>query len=70
MLKAGIKIPWIYSGITIGMVVIAGIVFYFLASGYIQELYFEYLVEKARVLAVEKYEKDELSPQNTVVCWS
>ena len=62
MLKAGIKIPWIYSGITIGMVVIAGIVFYFLASGYIQELYFEYLVEKARVLAVEKYEKDELSP--------
>lgn len=62
MLKAGRKIPWIYSGITIGMVLIAGAVFYFLASGYIQELYFEYLAEKARVLAVEKYEKDELSP--------
>lgn len=62
MIKASRKIPWIYSGITICLVVIAGIAFYFLSSHYIENLYYNYLEEKAHLVAIEKFEKDELDP--------
>jgi len=69
MFKASRRLPWIYSGITIGMVVIAGIVFYFMSSQYIESLYYDYLMEKAHIIAMEKFKKDELDPvkyQNVV----
>lgn len=56
----GGKISLIYSVITIAFVVMAGIVFYFMSSRYVENLYFKYLDEKAHAVAVEKFEKDEL----------
>lgn len=54
------KISWLYSVITITLVVMAGGVFYFLSSRYVENLYFKYLSEKAHAVAVERFEKDEL----------
>ncbi len=59
-MKESRKISWIYSAITIGFVIIAGVVFYFLSSAYIENLYFKYLSEKAHAVATERFEKDEL----------
>ena len=61
-MKAGHKISIIYSGITIGLVLIAGLVFYFFSSNYIRNLYFHYMQEKAHAVAEEKFSKDELDP--------
>ena len=61
-MKESRKISFIYSGITIGLVAIAGIVFYLFASHYTENLYYKYLNEKARVVAQEKFEKDEMEP--------
>lgn len=69
-MKAGRKISLIYSGITIGLIIIAGVVFYFFASNYVHSLYFHYLEEKAHAVAEEKFSKDELDPvkyQNVVL---
>ncbi len=49
-----------YSGITIGLVVIVGIVFYTLFANNTEQLYYQYLEEKARVVATERFEKDEM----------
>lgn len=59
-MKDSRKISWIYSAITIGFVIIAGVVFYFLSSAYIENLYFKYLSEKAHAVATERFEEDEL----------
>lgn len=61
-MKAGHKISLIYSGITIGLLLIAGMVFYFFCSNYIRNLYFHYMQEKAHAVAEEKFSKDELDP--------
>lgn len=61
-MKTGRKISLIYSGITIGLIIIAGVVFYFFASNYVHSLYFHYLEEKAHAVAEEKFSKDELDP--------
>ena len=61
-MKPGHKISLIYSGITIGLVLVAGMVFYFFASNYIRNLYFHYMEEKAHAVAEEKFSKDELDP--------
>ena len=61
-MKTGHKISLIYSGITIGLIVIAGLTFYFFASNYIRNLYFHYMQEKAHAVAEEKFSKDELDP--------
>ncbi|MDD5861029.1 MAG: HAMP domain-containing sensor histidine kinase [Prevotella sp.] len=69
-MKTGRKISLIYSGITIGLIIIAGVVFYFFASNYVHNLYFHYLEEKAHAVAEEKFSKDELDPvkyQNVVL---
>lgn len=69
-MKTGRKISLIYSGITIGLIIIAGVVFYFFASNYVHSLYFHYLEEKAHAVAEEKFSKDELDPvkyQNVVL---
>lgn len=61
-MKIGNKISLIYSGITIGLVVIAGLIIYVCASNYTQNIYYHYLEEKAHALAEEKFSKDELDP--------
>lgn len=61
-MKTGHKISLIYSGITIGLLLIAGLVFYFFSSNYIRNLYFHYMQEKAHAVAEEKFSKDELDP--------
>ena len=61
-MKTGHKLSLIYSGITIGLILIAGLVFYFFTSNYIRNLYFHYMQEKAHAVAEEKFSKDELDP--------
>lgn len=59
-MKESRKISYIYSAITITLVVMAGGVFYFLSSRFIENLYFKYLSEKAHAVAIERFEKDEM----------
>ncbi len=69
-MKTGNKISLIYTCITIGMVFIAGLVFYILSSHYTETLYYKYLGEKAQIVAMERFEKDELDSvryQNVIV---
>ena len=61
-MRTGHKISLIYSGITIGLLLVAGLVFYFFSSTYIRNLYFHYMEEKAHAVAEEKFSKDELDP--------
>lgn len=61
-MRTGHKISLIYSGITIGLLLVAGMVFYFFSSNYIRNLYFHYMEEKAHAVAEEKFSKDELDP--------
>lgn len=62
-MNTGHKISITYSAITIGLVLLAGLIFYIIFSKYTENLYFEYLQEKAHVVATERFEKDELSPE-------
>lgn len=61
-MRTGHKISLIYSGITIGLLLVAGLVFYFFSSNYIRNLYFHYMEEKAHAVAEEKFSKDESDP--------
>lgn len=61
-MKIGNKISLAYSGITIGLVVITALIFFFVASNYTQNIYFSYLEEKAHAVAEEKFSEDELDP--------
>ena len=62
-MKPGHKISLIYSGITIGLLLVAGLEFYFFSSNYIRNLYFHYMEEKAHAVAEEKFSKDEHDPE-------
>jgi len=59
-MKTSGKISFIYSLITISLILIAGVVFYFFSSGYTQNLYYRYLEEKAHAVAEEKFSVDEV----------
>ena len=59
-MNPGRKISFVYSSITIGLVLLAGGVFFILSSHYTEALYFRYLNEKAQIMAMERFEKDEL----------
>lgn len=61
-MKTEHKISLIYSGITIGLLLVAGLIFYLFSSDYIRHLYFHYMEEKAHAVAEEKFSKDELDP--------
>ncbi|MDD6099430.1 MAG: HAMP domain-containing sensor histidine kinase [bacterium] len=61
-MKTGRKISLLYSGITIGLVLITAWVFYFCASNYTENVYYQYLEEKAHAVAEEKFSQDELDP--------
>ena len=59
-MKTGKKISLIYSAITISIVLLVGVVFYFFATDFTDRLYYRYLEEKARLIGMERFEKDEL----------
>ena len=61
-MKPGRKISLTYSTITILLVLVSSAVFYFGTRHYISSLYYNYLEEKARVLAMERYGQDDLDP--------
>ena len=61
-MKIGNKISLLYSGITIGLVVITTLIFFLAASNYTNDIYYHYLEEKAHALAEEKFSEDELDP--------
>lgn len=60
LMKTSRKISIIYSFITIGLILIAGTVFYFFSSGYTENLYYKYLEEKAHAVAEEEFSMDEV----------
>lgn len=59
-MKTGKKISLIYSAITISIVMVVGVVFWLFASNLTDRLYYRYLEEKARLIGMERFEKDEL----------
>ena len=59
-MKPSRKISLIYTLITIGLVLIACGVFFILSSRYTETLYYRYLSEKTQIVAMERFEKDEL----------
>lgn len=61
-MKPGHKISLTYSTITILLVLVSSAVFYFGTRHYISSLYYNYLEEKARVLAMKRYGQDDLDP--------
>ncbi len=61
-MKIGNKISLLYSGITIGLVIITALIFFIIASNYTRNIYFNYLEEKAHAVAEEKFSEDELDP--------
>lgn len=61
-MKPGRKISLTYSAITISVVLVGCVVFLFGAKRYTTRLYYYYLEEKARVLAMEHYGEDDLDP--------
>lgn len=59
-MEASQKIPLIYSGITIGLVIVVGVVFNLFFQRYSHSLYYKYLQKKAQIIAIEKFNRDEL----------
>lgn len=60
-MKTGNKIALFYTAITIGIISMVTVVFYFVATDYISRLYYSYLTEKAYATAQKHWEKDELT---------
>lgn len=59
-MKTGNKIALFYTTVTIGIIAVVTVVFYFVATGYINRLYYSYLTEKAYATAEKHWEKDEV----------
>ena len=62
-MKTGDKIALFYTAITIGIISMVTVVFYFVATDYINRLYYSYLTEKAYATAQKHWEKDELNEE-------
>ena len=60
MIKASRKLSLIYSGISILMMTVVGVVVYIVTSGSIQDIYYDYLDDKAELLAIEHFEKNTI----------
>ena len=63
-MKTGNKIALFYTAITIGIISMVTVVFYFVATDYISRLYYSYLTEKAYATAQKHWEKDELDEED------
>ena len=55
MIKPSRKLSLIYSGISILMMTVVGVVVYIVTSGSIQDIYYDYLDDKAELLAIEHF---------------
>ena len=63
-MKTGNKIALFYTTITIGIIAMVTVVFYFVATNYISRLYYSYLTEKAYAVAEKHWEKDEVNEED------
>ncbi len=63
-MKTGNKIALFYTTITIGIIAMVTVVFYFVATNYISRLYYSYLTEKAYAIAEKHWEKDEVDEED------
>ena len=63
-MKTGNKIALFYTAITIGIISVVTVVFYFVATDFISRLYYSYLTEKAYATAQKHWEKDELDEED------
>mgnify|MGYP002754454334 FL=1 len=63
-MKTGNKIALFYTTITIGIIAMVTVVFYFVATSYISRLYYSYLTEKAYAIAEKHWEKDEVDEED------
>lgn len=63
-MKTGNKIALFYSAITIGIIVVVTLIFYFVSTSYISRLYYSYLTEKAYATAEKHWEKDEADDES------
>ena len=63
-MKTGTKIALFYSGITLGVIAVVIFLFYWVATGYMNNLYYSYLAEKAWATAQKHWEKDEVSDED------
>ena len=63
-MKTANKIALFYTAITIGIISVVTVVFYFVATDYISRLYYSYLTEKAYATAQKHWEKDELDEED------
>ncbi len=63
-MKTGNKIALFYTTITIGIIAMVTVVFYFVATNYISRLYYSYLTEKAYAIAEKHWEKDEVNEED------
>ena len=60
MINPSRKLSLIYSGISILMMTVVGVVVYIVTSGSIQDIYYDYLDDKAELLAIEHFEKNTI----------
>ena len=63
-MKTGNKIALFYSAITIGVIAVVTLVFYWVSTSYISRLYYSYLTEKAYATAQKHWEKDETDDES------
>lgn len=63
-MKTGNKIAFFYTAITVGVIVLVTAIFYFVATGYINRLYYSYLTDKAWATAEKHWEKDEADEES------
>ena len=60
-MKTGNKIALFYTAVTVGIVAVVAVIFYFFTARSVSRLYYSYLTEKAYVIAQKHWEKDELN---------
>lgn len=63
-MKTGNKIAFFYTAITVGVIAIVTVAFYFITTNYISRLYYSYLTEKAYATAEKHWEKDEVDEES------
>ena len=63
-MKTGNKIAIFYSAITIGIIAMASLLFYFVTTNSINRLYYSYLTDKAYATAEKHWEKDEVDDES------
>lgn len=59
-MNIGQRISWVYSALTILVVVLVGFAFWIMAGHYCNHIYFRHLEEKVEYMAMERFERDEM----------